>query len=77
MEPASVIIVEDEKITAMELKQKLVEVGYSVPAMISNGEEAINTVAELRPDLVLMDIVLQGKMDGIQAAQKSVHWIFL
>jgi 1,2-diacylglycerol 3-beta-glucosyltransferase len=70
MEPASVIIVEDEKITAMELKQKLVEVGYSVPAMISNGEEAINTVAELRPDLVLMDIVLQGKMDGIQAAQK-------
>jgi len=70
MEPASVIIVEDEKITALDLKQKLVEAGYLVSAIISNGEEAINTVAEIRPDLVLMDIVLQGEIDGIQAAQK-------
>ncbi|EKQ54044.1 MAG: glycosyl transferase [Methanobacterium sp. Maddingley MBC34] len=70
MEPASVIIVEDEKITAMDLKQKLINLGFKVPAIISNGEDAVNTVAELRPDVVLMDIVLQGEMDGIQAAQK-------
>jgi len=70
MEPASVIIVEDEKITAMDLKQKLINLGFEVPAIISNGEDAVNTAAELRPDVVLMDIVLQGKMDGIHAAQK-------
>ncbi|WP_321421411.1 response regulator [uncultured Methanobacterium sp.] len=70
MEPASVIIAEDEKITAMDLKQKLINLGFKVPAIISNGDDAVSTVAELRPDVVLMDIVLQGKMDGIQAAQK-------
>ena len=70
MEPASVIIVEDERITALDLKYKLVNLGFKVPAIVSSGEEAVNTVAELRPDVVLMDIVLQGEMDGIQAAQK-------
>ena len=70
MESASVIIVEDEKITAMDLKQKLVNIGFTVPAIVSSGQEAVDTVAELRPDVVLMDIVLQGEMDGIQAAQK-------
>ena len=70
MEPASVIIVEDEKITAMDLKQKLINIGFKVPAIVSNGEDAVDTVAEIRPDVVLMDIVLQGEMDGIQAAQK-------
>ncbi|MBI5460498.1 response regulator [Methanobacterium sp.] len=70
MEPTSVIIVEDEKITAMDLKQKLVNIGFTVPAIVSSGEDAVDIVAELRPDVVLMDIVLQGEMDGIQAAQK-------
>ncbi len=70
MEPASVIIVEDERITALDLKYKLINLGFKVPAIVSSGEEAVNTVAELRPDVVLMDIVLQGEMDGIQAAQK-------
>lgn len=70
MEKASVIIVEDEMITAIDLKDKLVKAGFIVPAIVSSGEEAIDTVAETRPDLVLMDIVLQGDMDGIQAAEK-------
>ncbi len=70
MEPPSVIIVEDEKITALDLKHKLVNIGFTVPAIVSSGQEAVDTVAELRPDVVLMDIVLQGEMDGIQAAQK-------
>jgi len=70
MELASIIIVEDEMITALDLKEKLVEAGYSVPAIVSEGEEAVNIVAEVRPDLVLMDIVLQGETDGIAAAKK-------
>jgi len=70
MKPASVLIVEDEMITAMDLKDKLVNSGFIVPAIVASGEEAIDTAAELRPDVVLMDIVLQGEMDGIQAARK-------
>ena len=70
MELTSIIIVEDEMITALDLKEKLIEAGYSVPAIVSDGEEAVNIVAEIRPDLVLMDIVLQGEMDGIAAAKK-------
>lgn len=70
MELTSIIIVEDEMITALDLKEKLIEAGYSVPAIVSDGEEAVNIVAEIRPDLVLMDIVLQGEIDGIAAAKK-------
>ncbi|NYB52269.1 MAG: glycosyltransferase [Methanobacteriaceae archaeon] len=68
--PPSVVIVEDEMITAIDLKDKLLRAGFTVPAIVHSGEEAINTVAELRPDVVLMDIVLQGDIDGIKAAEK-------
>lgn len=70
MKPASVLIVEDEMITAMDLKDKLVNAGFDVPAIVASGPEAIDSAAEIRPDVVLMDIVLQGDMDGIQAAMK-------
>jgi cellulose synthase/poly-beta-1,6-N-acetylglucosamine synthase-like glycosyltransferase/CheY-like chemotaxis protein len=70
MASTSVVIVEDEMITAIELKDKLLKTGFTVPAIVTSGEEAINTVAEIRPDLVLMDIVLQGDMDGIEAASR-------
>jgi 1,2-diacylglycerol 3-beta-glucosyltransferase len=70
MELTSIIIVEDEMITALDLKEKLIEAGYSVPAIVSDGEEAVNIVAEIRPDLVLMDIVLQGEMAGSAAPKK-------
>ena len=70
MKSASVLIVEDEMITAMDLKDKLVNSGFEVPAVVASGPEAIDAAAEIRPDVVLMDIVLQGDMDGIQAAKK-------
>ena len=66
----SIVIVEDEMITALNLKKKLIDLNYEVPAVIMTGEEAVDSVAEIRPDLVLMDINLKGKMDGIHAAQK-------
>ncbi len=66
---ASVVIVEDEMVTALDLEKKLQKLGYTVSAIARTGEEAVNTVAEIRPDLVLMDIVLKGKMDGIRAAE--------
>jgi len=69
-----VLIVEDEGILAIELKDKLEKLGYIVPATASTGAEAIELSANYRPDLILMDIVLKGDMDGIEAADK-IHSI--
>jgi two-component system, cell cycle sensor histidine kinase and response regulator CckA len=68
MTPASILIVEDEAIVAMDLKLQLQDLGYSVAGLASTGQEAIDMAARLRPALVLMDISLGVGMDGIQAA---------
>ncbi|MCK4314863.1 MAG: PAS domain S-box protein [Anaerolineae bacterium] len=68
MNKTSILVVEDESIVALDLKNGLRSLGYSVPALASSGEEAIQEAAETRPDLVLMDIQLRGDMDGIEAA---------
>lgn len=70
MGKANLLVVEDEFITAMDLEERLEELGYNVVKIVSSGEEAIKSAAELRPDLVLMDIVLQGEMKGTEAAEK-------
>ncbi len=70
MDKARILIVEDEAIVSMDLRHKLEAMGYSVPAEISSGEEAVEAASQLRPDMVLMDIRLSGEMDGIDAAQE-------
>jgi len=65
---ASIVIVEDERVIAFHLKSQLEALGYRVAAAVSSGEEAVERAGELRPDLVLMDIHLEGAMDGIEAA---------
>ncbi len=65
-----IMVVEDEKITAMDLEERLQRLGYSVPAIASAGDEAIRLAEETQPDLVLMDIVLDNHTDGVQAAQE-------
>ena len=65
-----VIVVEDDKIIAMELRDRLRRWGFVVPATAASGEEAISTALQWQPDLILMDIWLQGPMDGIQAVEK-------
>jgi putative two-component system response regulator len=70
MEKKKIMVVEDERIIALDLAEKLTDLGYEVVATAYSGEEAVAKVGELHPDLVLMDIVLAGKMDGIQAAEK-------
>ena len=67
-EKAKILIVEDERIIALETRYKLESMGYDVSAIVSSGEEAVRKAEELHPDLVLMDIVLQGEMDGVEAA---------
>lgn len=63
---------EDERITVMDIKTSLERLGYVVSGMAASGKEAIKKAEENRPDIVLMDIVLEGEMDGIEAA--SVIW---
>ncbi len=63
-----ILVVEDERIVALDIKQSLESFGYIVPCISSTGEEAIKMAKEHAPDLVLMDVVLRGDIDGIEAA---------
>lgn len=62
------MVVEDEGIIAQDIKNCLEGLGYNVPDVVFTGREAIQRAEELRPDLVLMDIVLKGDIDGIETA---------
>jgi PAS domain S-box-containing protein len=68
MVATKILVVEDEAIVAESIKIKLTKMGYSVVSTASSADEAIRKTGEYLPDLVLMDIVLQGEMDGIEAA---------
>lgn len=68
--PARILIVEDENIVAKDIHNTLQSLGYIVTATVATGEEAIQKAGETRPDLVLMDIMLKGYQDGVEAAQK-------
>jgi len=65
-----IFVVEDESIVAMDIRKTLQNLGYDVPAVVSSGQAAIEKAGKDRPDLVLMDIVLKGQMDGIEAAEQ-------
>jgi two-component system, cell cycle sensor histidine kinase and response regulator CckA len=66
--PARILIVEDERIIARELKERLTHMGHVVVGSVATGEQAVEQARALDPDLVLMDIKLQGELDGIAAA---------
>lgn len=69
MDNKRLLIVEDEGITALEIQSKVEEWGYSVVDVVSSGEEAVKAALNERPDLILMDIVLKEKLNGIEAAK--------
>ena len=68
MASARIMVVEDEQITAADIEDMLRGLGYAVTAAVASGEEALRRAAEDPPDLVLMDIRLKGKCDGIETA---------
>jgi diguanylate cyclase (GGDEF)-like protein/PAS domain S-box-containing protein len=68
MNNEKILIVEDEKIIALDLQRRLERFGYSVVGMASDGMEAVALAKEREPDIILMDIMLAGSMDGIEAA---------
>ncbi len=67
---ARILIVEDEQIVALDIKMHLQKYGYAVPATFASAEDALREMPEIEPDLVLMDIKLQGDMDGLEAASQ-------
>ncbi len=69
MSRAKILVVEDEWIIANDIKDSLIELDYRVTAIASSGEDALARVEEDPPDLVLMDIVLKGAMNGIETAR--------
>ncbi|MBT4290657.1 MAG: PAS domain S-box protein [Deltaproteobacteria bacterium] len=69
MAKANILIVEDEVVTALEMESTLEEIGYTVISIVDTGEEAVAIAKEEKPDIVLMDIRLQGEMDGIDTAE--------
>jgi diguanylate cyclase (GGDEF)-like protein len=68
MSQKKILIVEDESIIAEDISDSLISLGYRISGMVYSGEEAIEAAAKCRPDLVLMDVNLQGEIDGITAA---------
>ena len=70
MPETKILIVEDEAIVAEDVRNSLQSLGYEISTIVSSGDEAITKIEEDRPDLVLMDIVLKGDMDGIEAASQ-------
>ena len=82
MAKANILIVEDERIVAMDIRNSLEALGYTIAGHADRGEDAVQKAMTLHPDLILMDIVLKGEMDGIQAAEQiqkhsNVPLIFL
>jgi len=66
---ARILIVEDERITAEDLRDILTDLGYTVTASVSNGADAIARAEETAPELALMDIRIKGDMDGTETAR--------
>lgn len=70
MSISKILLVEDESIMAMSFEQSLKFLGYDIVGIASTGEDAFNKVIQLQPDLILMDIVLKGELDGIETASR-------
>jgi PAS domain S-box-containing protein len=64
-----IMVVDDEVIIGMQLEERLVSMGYDVVGMVTSGKAAVEKARSLMPDLILMDIVMPGEMDGIDASK--------
>lgn len=70
MKRPRIMIVEDEWIIANDIKNCLIDLGYMVTSISATGQEAVERAAADQPDLILMDIMLKGEMNGIEAARE-------
>lgn len=65
-----ILIVEDEIILGMSMKQELMNMNYNIVDVVDTGEKSLKSANELKPDLILMDVTLKGEMDGIKSAKQ-------
>jgi len=70
MERIRILIVEDESLVARDMENMVMGIGYEVCGIAKTGDEAVEYAARLRPDLILMDVIIKGTLDGIAAAEK-------
>lgn len=70
MEKTRILIVEDEGLIARDIENMVRNAGYEICGVVSSGEEAIEKTDKTQPDLILMDIILRGEIDGVEAAEK-------
>lgn len=64
-----ILVVDDEAIITTQLEERLAAMGYEVAGKASSAEKCIELARKLRPDLILMDIVMSGKLDGVDASE--------
>jgi PAS domain S-box-containing protein len=70
MEKIRILIVEDESLVARDIENMIVSLGYEACGIANTGDEAVEKAARSRPDLILMDVIIKGNLDGIAAAEK-------
>lgn len=70
MQKKRILVVEDEGIVAKDIVDSLKKLGYEVSAAVASGKEALKNIEENKPDLVLMDIILKGELNGIETTAK-------
>lgn len=66
----NILVVEDDSSTISDLKSILERLGHNISAVVSSGEEAVKLAGDLKPDLILIDIKLKGRMGGVEAVNK-------
>jgi CheY-like chemotaxis protein len=70
-----VMIVEDEAVVALHLRQELNRLGYTVAGTATAGDQALKMIEEVFPDVILMDIHIQGEIDGIETASRIPRYL--
>ena len=73
MSKARVLVVEDEAIVAMETAKSLQNLGYEVISTVNSGDVAIKKAEDENPDIILMDIRIQGDKDGMRIPVNTIH----
>lgn len=72
-----VMIVEDEAVVALHLRQELTKLGYTVAGIATTGEQALKLLEEVFPDVILMDIHIQGEIDGIETTKRIPRYLHI
>jgi CheY-like chemotaxis protein len=71
------MIVEDEAVVAMHLRQELQKLGYTVAGTATSGGQALKMIEDVFPDVILMDIHIQGELDGIETASRIPRYLHI